>query len=511
MINPINISTNQIYYTNKQVKETKPANVSAPNFELSDYKTGQAILARNNISFRNLAAPIEVTDKYNKKVEGKDHLDLPNVHIYEYPDTNLKVFINLINTAEAPQYTLSTHIETNENYNTIKQALINKILFSKFKQKNLEKFYLNTPPYTSQSQLVSTGMDYPLKINNIPEFNKILTSNNFSNKELDVAKKDLINYLNSDNYRQDNYLALELYDENTSSKKDIIKDIDKITIDDLKDYHTKILQNSNIQATLTIDKSYFDTNKNDILKMLNDNIAGSFKQEPEKTKIQGKLLNNKLKIVNKNDNTIKTDYLVNPDELKDYIILDILSKIFLEYSEDEQRRLNSYIDKQTEEYKTSDLEVRKSYRKILREHELNSNFITLSGEKNLNFVREPLEVFKISDKSKLSGYYYSIYFPNNSNIEELVKEQKLFFNKLEKTDISEALEKIKDNYKSYIKTVLTDDNYITSMKNLYMAQFNTDIFNTYEIVDSITQEDIKAVINKYFINQQPIVEIGNKN
>ena len=508
MIHPISISTNSILYQIRQAKETG-GNATAPSFELADYRTGQAILARNNISFRNLATPIEVTDKYNKTIEGKDHLDLPNIHIYEYPDTNLRVFINLVNATEAPQYALSTNIETNENYDTIKQALINQILFSKFKQKNLEKFYLNTPPYTSQSQLVSTGMDYPLMINNIPEFNKILTSNNFLKKELDAAKKELINYLNSDNYRQDNSLALALYDKNISSKKDTIANINKITIEDLKDYYTKVLQNSNIQAALTIDKSYFDTNKNDILKMLNDNIAGSFKQEPEKTKIQGKL-NSKLIIVN-NDDTIKSDYFVYPDGLKDYIILDILPKIFLEYSEDEQRRLSSYIDKQTKEYKTSDLEVRKSYRKILREHELNSNFITLSGEQNVNFVREPLEAFKISGESKLHGYYYSIYSPNKSNVEELVKEQKLLFNKLAKNDISEALEKIKEHYKSYIKTVLTDDNYITSMKNLYMAQFNTDIFNIYEIVDSIKQEDIKETINKYFINQEPVVEIGNKD
>ena len=509
MINPIDVSTNLTYYSKMPAKQSQGINTTPPSFELSDYKTGQAILARNNISFRNLATPIEVTDKYNKKIESKDHLDLPNVHIYEYPDTNLRVFINLVNTTEAPQYALSTNIETNENYDTIKQALINQILFSKFKQNNLEKFYLNTPPYTSQSQLVSTGMDYPLQISNIPTFNTILTSNNFSKEELDAGKKELINYLNSDNYSQDNYLALALYDENISSKKDTIANINKITIEDLKDYHTKVLQNSNIQAALTIDKSYFDKNKNDILKILNDNISEGFKQEAEKTKIQSRL-NNKLKIVNNNDSTTKADYFVNPDELKDYIILDILPKIFLEYSEDEQSRLDSYIDKQADNYQTSDIEARKSYKRIRKEHEINSNFITLSGEQNVNFVREPLEVFNISDKSKLHGHYYSIYSPNKGNAEELAKEQKLFFNRLAKTDISEALERIKENYKSYIKTVLTDDNYINSMKNLYMAQFNTDIFNIYEIMDSITQEDIKAFINKYFINQQPVVEIGNK-
>ena len=93
MINPINISTNPIYYSKMPVKQMQGGNTT-PSFELSDYKTGQAILNRNNISFRNLATLIEVTDKYNKKVEGQDHLDLPNIHVYEYSDTNLQVYIN---------------------------------------------------------------------------------------------------------------------------------------------------------------------------------------------------------------------------------------------------------------------------------------------------------------------------------------------------------------------------------------------------------------------------------
>jgi len=32
----------------------------------------------------------------NKKVEGKSHLDLPNLKVYDYPDTNLRVFVNSV-------------------------------------------------------------------------------------------------------------------------------------------------------------------------------------------------------------------------------------------------------------------------------------------------------------------------------------------------------------------------------------------------------------------------------
>ena len=51
MIRPTNISTNPTYYSKIPAKQTQEVNTSIPSFELSGYKTGQAILARNNISF----------------------------------------------------------------------------------------------------------------------------------------------------------------------------------------------------------------------------------------------------------------------------------------------------------------------------------------------------------------------------------------------------------------------------------------------------------------------------
>ena len=96
MISPIKLgNTNFSYNQASLFEETKDhsAYFHEEGANLSGYKAGRAMFLRNNITFRNLATPIEVTDKYNRKIEGKDHLDLPNIHVYEYPDTNLKVFI----------------------------------------------------------------------------------------------------------------------------------------------------------------------------------------------------------------------------------------------------------------------------------------------------------------------------------------------------------------------------------------------------------------------------------
>ena len=62
-----NISFNG-YTKNTPVNTVESETQKSPtlNLRLSNYKVGQAILNRNNISFRNLASPIDVTDKYNK-------------------------------------------------------------------------------------------------------------------------------------------------------------------------------------------------------------------------------------------------------------------------------------------------------------------------------------------------------------------------------------------------------------------------------------------------------------
>ena len=70
MINSVSFNIINNQYINKQNLQKGVLNhliANTNNVELSNYEVGQAILNRNNISFRNLTTPIEVTDKYNKK------------------------------------------------------------------------------------------------------------------------------------------------------------------------------------------------------------------------------------------------------------------------------------------------------------------------------------------------------------------------------------------------------------------------------------------------------------
>lgn len=131
-INPINISQNhQLRNANFQQDVEDIESSGKKSYELSGYKAGRAMFAQNNVSFKNLATPIEVTDKYNKKIEGKDHLDLPNIHVYEYPDTNLQVIVNEIsNTTAKNKFQMSFSLFDNgiKDYSVTKKEFINGII-----------------------------------------------------------------------------------------------------------------------------------------------------------------------------------------------------------------------------------------------------------------------------------------------------------------------------------------------------------------------------------------------
>lgn len=142
MDNSISINkTNPIYFRFPMQNNGNDFKLSSSEnaMQLSGYNVGGAILARNNITFRNLATPIEVTDKYNKKIEGKDHLDLPNIHVYEYQDTNLQVIVNADENIDmleggelsAPKYSIIIENNNYDRHDLLKEKLLYFILNKK--------------------------------------------------------------------------------------------------------------------------------------------------------------------------------------------------------------------------------------------------------------------------------------------------------------------------------------------------------------------------------------------
>lgn len=512
MINPVNLNVvnNQYNKQNSQNSVLKPSFADTNNVKLSNYEVGQAILNRNNISFRNLAMPIEVTDKYNKKIEGKDHLDLPNIHVYEYPDTNLKVFVNMVDkNSFEPQYAIVIEPTDYNKYETLKQGLLNTIIESRLTKDNLEKFYSLEPPYTNLGCFITTDSETHLNMNEIPKINNHLTSCDFTEKELNDAKQKLINYINSEKYAEDNKMSLALYEDQLSSKKDVIKNLTAINLSELKSYQKNILQNSKINAYLTISDNDFN---NKFFAVLNNNLNNKFMISDEKFYTKQKLNDKKIVLYNKDsDSNLKMNYFIDSQNLEDNIIASLFSKIFLLYADKNSQELENYINKLADKQNFSDIEEKKAYKLLLKERE-NQNFTTVLGHTYTNSVSEPFENFKNFDKKNLYGSYFEIYCledkqdcKNIDVLQELTK-QKNIFNEILNTDFSDKLLQIKNDYKKNIKNLMSSENSMC-IRNLSMTYFGNEIFQIYEVVDNIDQNDVKNFVKKYFLKQYPVIEL----
>ena len=462
MINPISISTNPIYYTNRQAKETKPANVSAPNFELSDYKTGQAILARNNISFRNLATPIEVTDKYNKKIEDKDHLDLPNVHIYEYPDTNLQVFVNADENITTNDYSatdlpkIQVYVSNTEEkkFNLLKEKILFAIIENKLKDISMDMSFSN-----SDSSFSFNGFYDKKFLNNLPQINYTIFNLNISDKDLYNAKKHFQNYIEKPN------IITALYGEDKfKSQNDMVKELESITLYDLKEYYEKFKQNLTMQIFVTVSKNYFDTNKDQILKKLNDNITQKLIKYSDIPASSDFVINETIKTISGDQEYTTLNYPVPLETVFDDILGDIVKLIL-----NNNQAFNS-------DYKISEQYFSLPYN-------LKDNCPKKDDNK---FIC--IEVLNDYNKNSLSIY--------KNNLGEILD-----------TPLEKELNNIKDFYKEKLKETFTEE-HLDIIKSYNLVKYCDAIYNLYEIIDDIKEDDVKKYIKTYFIKQNPIVQQG---
>ena len=453
MINPINVSTNPTYYNKMPAKQAQGGNTTNPSFELSDYKTGQAILARNNISFRNLATPIEVTDKYNKKIEGKEHLDLPNVHIYEYPDTNLQVFVNadknIINNSDSildkPKYAVLIENTDYKKHNLVFDSLVKFIMQGRLPQINSESFIIS---YCSD---YNNGLE-------IQKFNKIITDSNFSKVELNNAKEQLKKYLNSDEYK--NNVGQFLYrKDDLKTKNEILAEINNIKLEDLKMYYKNYLKHSNIKAFITISKDYFDKNKTGILKDFNENLNFKFMRNDE-AKIAPEFIPNKTLC---NIALKELNFPIKCSDSKDSLIAEFTNLI-----------LNSRED--------------------------------FDYQMQIDYFQLPLGL-----KNNVPIKYHNTLCtikPKNSKDKNLSERFKDDLDRICNEDLTEELGGAKNYYKERLKTTFTGER-LDLIKNFELISYQDSVFNIYETIDSITQEDIKNYLRQYLIEQEPIMAENN--
>ncbi len=459
-INPINITqNNQIRKFQYSQGTESVENPETNSLELSDYQVGKAVLANRGVSFKNLSMPIEVTDKYNKKFEGKDHLDLSNIHVYEYPDTNLRVMVDENELVK----TTKINFSLNNTKPTSTNPMLDNLLYQVIKSK-INDF---------DSEIIITGGDGSINYTSSSvendKINKILFDTNYTEQDLKKAKFDLLKYFDSNEYNERNLNLSFLYPKETLyDKKTFMKKVNEVSLTDLKTYHENFINNSCAEAYVITPKSNFDNNKVKILKNLNSSINTKLKSNDAYEDLDLKLSNNN-KIHLAYSKNVNADYELNYNyftkDTKESIISQMVLDIIL----------------------TSELSQNNNYHSSNNNY--NNNPVNLKRNNDLMYDTSRYK-FEFYNKKKTPDYLFNEFERNLLNVCN--------------SDISKNIEILKQIYKTDI--AYNNENEIDSLSRmLFLMKSGEDIFNIYEIIDSINQDDVKKHIKKYLIDQKPII------
>lgn len=465
MINHINFNKIEPINYQKYDKNSARKTVNTTeSLDLAGYKTGQAILARNNITFRNLSTPVEVTHLYNKKVEGKDHLDLPNIHVYEYPDTNLRVFID-----ENPNMKDSS-IETRLYIKNIddEKSIIKKALFLKLLKKALKKQNLDIQIEESAQGFCTLSSQANDNFNIYQQVNSLITHSDYTFSDLEEEKQNLINDIilqSPDNKITDVDLLLKHNDK--KSKEEVINEIKNISRNEMVNYQKTTLEDSNATYFITLNKKDLKNYKK-LIAVLNSGIS--------------------IKFSNDYTSTPRTKFLLNSDDFK-YIKDDNVEAYEINYPYEE-------------------LSLRDNY--LARFTTLLLIFLSQpyhGEESGTQFINLPMISKKPNLAYKCHNLKFSLPKPDFTRLtpQRAIEIQKEIIKMVCDTDFTITLEDLKKTFKEYLSEDI-NQNYKKNINNQYLYEYEYNLFNIYEIIDSINIDDIKQHIQKYIIKQEPIIK-----
>ncbi len=474
MINPIGIKSLSTY--SKSQNKTPDGRFTSDVRESYplDYRVGRAFAGMSGITFKNLAQPVDVTSLYNKKVEGKDHLDLPNIHVYEFPDTNLQVFIdeNLNMSKDSNQAEVRFFLgKSSIKGSALDNRIITEVLKSKLaaNTENANLYKNNSGFYTICTSFASD------KLNGIADMNNIINTFEVSSEELEKAKQNIMRELMSEETQKhcQNLMTLD-NDVEVKSIEKIENELAQLTPEKLKDYYTRYISCAEAQYFITMNPH--NCNKGELFKNLSKNINTKYGKKQKNPIEQNWFYNKSLKVIYNNpsdtsdsDNTITTIYPTCENNMKDAftnLFTDMLLVFLMPpYHEEESGIMIP---------------------------EIPDNIINTDKKyifHNLKFSFPKLDFIAMSAD-------------NVRNI------QKALFSMIIDTDFTVTLNDLKEYYKQSFNEQF-NLYYLKDKNNEKLYNYGYDSFQLYEIIDSIGIDDIKEHIQKYLIEQEPII-IMNK-
>lgn len=458
MINPVSFNIVNNQYLNQQERQNQKLNLHTNNEELSNYGIGQAILNRNNISFRNLAMPIDVTKKYDKRIEGKDHLDLPNIHVYEYPDTNLQLFVDVNSNLPKDKEKIIMALDIDCGNNNDTSFLIRKELSTRLLC-NLINGNKDCFVTTFDSNFFS--IKYNLKtndINKIANINNIISKPSFTEDDFEKVKEDYIN---------------DIKQMKNVKSQSIIEEIQKISLDEINQFYSNTINNSEARLFVVVDKDYYSDKKKQLSKIFNSNISNKFLKHTDVINLNTNDINKKQVVFNapENDAYLELQYYMPMDRLKNKKIGEYLTLLMMLY------KAPVVLTNSTPIMYKLDSDLNTKIKNITKSPFLRFK-IMLSGRENINNTQGAIDSVK--------GMFISLCDDDMA---------KLTLEDLKKRDKQEIEESFKQNSDIYMRATQLQNN-------------NYDIFNIYEQIDSITIDDIKQAIVDYMLEQAPIVYVN---
>lgn len=458
MINPVSFNIVNNQYLNQQERQNQKLNLHTNNEELSNYEVGQAILNRNNISFRNLAMPIDVTKKYDKRIEGKDHLDLPNIHVYEYPDTNLQLFVDVNSNLPKDKEKIIMALDIDCGNNNDTSFLIRKELSTRLLC-NLINGNKDCFVTTFDSNFFS--IKYNLKtndINKIANINNIISKPSFTEDDFEKVKEDYIN---------------DIKQMKNVKSQSIIEEIQKISLDEINQFYSNTINNSEARLFVVVDKDYYSDKNKQLKNIFNSNISNKFLKHTDVINLNTNDINKKQVVFNapENDAYLELQYYMPMDRLKNKKIGEYLTLLMMLY------KAPAVLTNSTPIMYKLDSDLNTKIKNITKSPFLRFK-IMLSGRENINNTQDAIDSVK--------GMLISLCDDDMA---------KLTLEDLKKRDKQEIEESFKQNSDIYMRATQLQNN-------------NYDIFNIYEQIDSITIDDIKQAIVDYMLEQAPIVYVN---
>ena len=463
-----NLKLNPLFKSTKKILSINNTEEASPvQMELSGSEVGRAMLAGMGINFKGSAEPIDVTDKLNKKVEGKSHLELPNLKVYDYPDTNLRVFIHTMSEEENSSYMPSAAVTIqrldNSKENLLEEIILQSVIAERLSMK-LEEF----PSFITSTGMITYSFSNPEKFSErLGEYYEILSRQNISEEEFVKAKNFVKESLSPEFFQHGADFIKAYYSDEGDlyTQEEMLEKLEQITPDAINAYYKDFISNSKIETIISTKESMFDKTK---LKDATDHLDCMFAKIPDV------------------DNKKMEDFVPNKDMKVQKVDTYIYSSPFLEIN-----------------YPTSVQTIKDS---LIAEFAV--GIINEVNPKEFYFYNGSHDIpsyLKNKDKTFDFSYCTVDVNGNSAQLDEKLRELRGVLNDTVNDEaFTTKLETRKQDRKDFLKSVFSEE---SSPLSTFVGclKYSSDVFSLYETIDSITADDIKDFINTYLVNQAPVV------